>query len=258
MLKKIMAALTSSILLISSVSFTPVHATAKTMNINVYMATNQTVPYGSTAQIIQRWRLCASRVMVKYRGVASINLNFNLKSFQTNALTTCPSSDNLILLKALCLHCGASECKNYSTLHHSNICNIFSSFPDATSNSTSLFLTPANLCMVNSNGQHGIYYGATNVTNNKIVVRDYDYDTSESSYNPDTHNALTYMVCSTIAHEIGHLYNVADHYNIHYGNDRDNCIWGYNYDNIDVSRQMKICDNCKNTLKSNSSKYNHT
>ena len=100
--------------------------------------------------------------------------------------------------------------KNYSTLHHSNICNILNSFPDATSNSTSLFITPANLCMVKSNGQHAIYYGATNVNNNKIIVRDYDYDSSGSSYNPDTHTALTYMVCSTIAHEIGHLYWLAD------------------------------------------------
>lgn len=70
MIKKIFAAVTSSVLLISSIGSQPVNATAKTMNINVYMATNQTVPYGNTAQIIERWRLCASRVMVKYQGVA--------------------------------------------------------------------------------------------------------------------------------------------------------------------------------------------
>ncbi|MEE0186710.1 MAG: hypothetical protein U0I40_09760 [Oscillospiraceae bacterium] len=258
MIKKIFAAVTSSVLLISSIGSQPVNATAKTMNINVYMATNQTVPYGNTAQIIERWRLCASRVMVKYQGVASINLNFTLKAFQNNALTNCPSSDNLVLLKALCLHCGANECKNYSTLHHSNICNILNSFPDATSNSTSLFITPANLCMVKSNEQHAIYYGATNVNNNKIIVRDYDYDSSGSSYNPDAHTALTYMVCSTIAHEIGHLYNVTDHYNAYYGDERDNCIWGYYHNDYDINRQMKMCDNCKEILKNNSSKFNHT
>lgn len=53
MIKKIFAAVTSSVLLISSIGSQPVNATAKTMNINVYMATNQTVPYGNTAQIIE-------------------------------------------------------------------------------------------------------------------------------------------------------------------------------------------------------------
>lgn len=257
MIKKIFAAVTSSVLLISSIGSQPVNATAKTMNINVYMATNQTVPYGNTAQIIERWRLCASRVMVKYQGVASINLNFTLKAFQNNALTNCPSSDNLVLLKAVCQHCYANECKNYSTLHHSNWVNVLSTYPNATSNSISMFLTPHMLCFA-SDSSHSLCRGGSDRSTNKIVVRDDDYDSIESNYNPDTHTALTYMVCSTIAHEIGHLYNVTDHYNTYYGDDRDNCIWGYNNYNIDINRQMKMCDNCKETLKNNSSKFNHT
>ncbi len=89
-----------------------------------------------------------------------------------------------------------------------------------------------------------------------MVVRDYDYTVYEQTWMGNYENVL--WVSKTVAHEIGHLYGVEDHYGVVYGDDRDNCIWGKNKEDESVCESFSMCETCYNTIKNNNGLFNHS
>ncbi len=118
-----------------------------------------------------------------------------------------------------------------------------------------MYITATRLCSKDGTTHQDNIYGTHYSSNHTMIVRDTDYINQNvvSLYDYEI-----YLVCKTVAHEIGHAYGVADHYNTVYGDDRDNCIWGRNKNNPDVYEDLVICDECRQTILANGNKFNYT
>ncbi len=55
-------------------------------------------------------------------------------------------------------------------------------------------------------------------------------------------------VSKIMAHEIGHFWGAEDHYDVEFGDRRDNCIWGYNKDLPSVFQNLSYCAECHDTM----------
>ncbi len=130
-----------------------------------------------------------------------------------------------------------------------------------------MHITAARLCAAYTNP-------TTNVTSHErvfgyrggiagydhIIVQDYDY-TLDDVYDVDNwlgNSTEIAYVSKTVAHEIGHLYGVEDHYNTLYGTDKDNCIWGYNKDVWNVANELEMCSDCYEIIRENRNKFSHS
>ncbi len=139
---------------------------------------------------------------------------------------------------------------------HCNNVNVFSdSIPEYDKNNTAvLYFTVSKMC-ANTSTKHGNPYGATNKSEMWSLVRDVDY--FHDHYN-ETSYPYAYARMVTV-HEIGHFYNVADHYDEYASsNSVANCIWGDNRENFYIAKSCTTCSTCHNTIIANRDIYQHT
>ena len=154
-----------------------------------------------------------------------------------NSLCSCSSS---------CDNSSPNSLKGY---HHKNMYNIACRMPrpDTTENLNILF-TGHKVCDESdsgscSTGPLGLTYGTLGI----CVI----------SMNPNNGNGRTHgKIIKTIAHEIGHFFDVDDHYNTASTTD-DDCIWGDDRNDTDIYSVLKMCDTCMATLNANKAIYNH-
>lgn len=139
------------------------------------------------------------------------------------------------------------------TYQHNNL-NYFVNDTPAynASNECAVYLTASSICL-NSAEEHKFAFGVANPSTMFIVSQDSDY----FQYHDDD-SPYAYAI-STLAHEIGHLYGVKDHYNLDTITvNNPNCIWGDNRESYEILKSCTICTVCKNIIKNNSEKFHHT
>lgn len=232
-------------------------ATSRTMNLKVYFDITTTTQYGVPGAFYTRFPRIASKVQGFYFGAFSINLNFtNLK--QADVISTEMSE---------CLteyyntnfnrYCGIVDAL-CSSSHHTNEFKVrddfFSKTGFNTSNCVAVYLSCGIFCHGN-NSAHHTANGSTFTAYDFLEVRDSDYVRYNTSLADTKYINYTSEV---LAHEIGHLYGVLDHYNTEYGDSRDNCIWGKNMYNESVAQNLSICSTCRETIMANADNYNHS
>ncbi len=139
--------------------------------------------------------------------------------------------------------------------HCNNIDKFSGSIPEYNENNTAvLYLTISKMC-ANTSTMHGNPYGATNRSEMWALVRDVDYF---YSHNNETAYPYAYARLVTV-HEIGHLYNVADHYGDYAtSNSVANCVWGDNREDFDIAKVCTTCSICHDTIVANRDIYQHT
>lgn len=188
-----------------------------------------------------------------FGGGFGIGLSFNFTLNNTRLVTspadecvgiTLPGRENI------CSCYTNAQCAKSSTYHHTNYHRVRSEcLGNPSSNTIELLLTAHNYCRV-SNGSHGTVFGVCFPNKNQLICMDYDLEDGKDN------DIDYYYARATIVHELGHLYGVEDHY----GNgtpdgENDDCIWGDNRKRYEVSKDIKICTTCYNTIKANRTKY---
>lgn len=233
-----------------------VDAASRTMNLKVYFDITTTAQYGVPNEFLERFPRIASKVQGFYFGAFSINLKFtNLKKADVlnTAMYRCLAEND---------NDDYNRCCNLSYLlcnskHHTNVYNVRNDFFNITnfdtSNCIAVYVSCGKFCEENLPG-HNLYDGCTFPYDNLIEFRDNDYVYTGTGLG-DIKN-INYA-SEVLAHEIGHLYGLRDHYNTMYGDERDNCIWGYNNDEKKVRENLLVCSSCRTTIMSNANNYNH-
>lgn len=144
---------------------------------------------------------------------------------------------------SLCTHGSDSICSNDGPYHCSNAQYVSDTlFPKPREGSNiEVFLTVPPMCWVG--GGHGRVLGLAG--DGVAIVRDADAAKAGAELG-DTTNI--YWVSKTMAHEIGHFWGAVDHYEVEFGDRRDNCIWGYNKDLPSVFQNLSFCTECHDTM----------
>lgn len=259
-LKKLGIVISSAILF--NLSSLTVSADANTLNIQVHMAQNQFTVYGLPGSF-DRLTNTTAKVRQFYLSTTGIKLNFD---FYTNnnyihetLLETCSGRSILDMLDMFlgCRHWENTECTNGtismpSIIHHTNAQNVMNQLPNATTNYAVMLLSPNSYCM-NFDTRHSKIYGKTWPSLKELTVSDLDYVYDEEYSSKTKLGSYDFAAC-VMAHEIGHLYGITDHYY----DENVNCIWGKNREEENIYTKMVVCSNCLKTLRENVGKYNHT
>ena len=147
---------------------------------------------------------------------------------------------------------GVIACVN-GNLHHNNIYMFRNDLPSYDANNMcAVYLTASTLCATN-NSSHFDVDGVTWPNSMACIVRDPDYDYSHDDDNPYAYSRMV------MVHEIGHLFNVEDHYsNYATANSEPDCIWGDNAYNYRIAKTCSTCSTCHNTIVNNRNLYHHT
>lgn len=163
------------------------------------------------------------------------------------------SSSYLSTLKNGCSCVNGNDCFN-ENLHHNNVLTLKNDLPPYDpSKQATLYLTASKLC--NNTSNHHNVYGIRWSGDNVIVMCDSDYRKSHVGENTSPY-AYTR---STMVHEVGHLYNVQDHYDLTSTTVYNpNCTWGDNYDEYYIRNSCSICSICASIIRNNADMYQHT
>ncbi len=169
-------------------------------------------------------------------------------------LCACQSDDFFSAIQSDCACQNIETCSN-GYPHCNNVTMFHNNIPKYNKDNTAvLYFTISKICLNNSQGHRNVY-GATNKSLMRALVRDTDYFFEHKS-NETNPYAYTRM---TVVHEIGHLYNVTDHYGIHASSDSvANCIWGDNKRLYHIANSCTTCSICHNTIIANRDIYQHT
>ena len=140
------------------------------------------------------------------------------------------------------------------TLHHNNVFKFQLDLPEYNpSNECAVYLTTSTLCHTEGTTHRDDLNGVAIPGAMAIVVRDTDY-----CFNNSTDNPYAYAR-ATMVHEVGHLYNVEDHYGDLASGDSDpDCIWGDNRNFYDIVKTCSTCSTCHSTIINNRNKFHHT
>ncbi len=273
-------ALTTSISIASHYSF-PLKASAEVnnqLNIRVYMDEtmyhnfhdylDSSNPVYGTYGVPSSFTTRVTNITTMASAVFSYyGININIISCTTPPLTT-PAyyciqdiydSTSLSYTESMLASCfcrdgdtsSNSVCYN-GHLHHTFIEQYADTLPShSSSNECIALLTTSRIC-INNNGTHTYADGATNITDKIIIARDTDYVN-----NTDTNGSAYSFSRMVFTHEIGHLFNVQDHYNTITNTSSDNCIWGPNAYDEDVTNGCSICATCSETIRQNNNLYHH-
>jgi len=239
-------------------------AAAKTLNIVVNFGTSETSQYGVPNEFLGRYNAITNRVSYLYSDKFSIKINFSKPT--TNFVVTSPADTckaNTATYDAPCYHASYSQCSNNGPLHHTNSRYIKNTlFPAVDPNvyGMQMHITAVEMCYVDNEGQsderHLEAYGMAFRNGGFIVMRDYDYTMINGNINWQGDTSKIYYTVSVMAHEIGHLYLVDDHYDEPYGDARDYCIWGYYKDVENVANNSIMCSDCRAVIQANSNRFN--
>lgn len=238
------------------------NAAANQLNVLVHFDTTTVSQYGVPGAFLTRFPVVADRVSDFY---SEFGININFKDISSGSrvtiadIDTCLKENGNVDFDKICAHTTDELCSNSGNLHHTNgyavmrfIRNNYSYYSDQTA---CLFLTCGKVCLKSESNTHLKANGQAFPIVNFMVVQDDDY-TEYDTVLGDTTNIN--RVSKTLAHEIGHLYNVEDDYlNLHYDS-RDYCIWGY-YRNLPMIRDnLVVCPSCQIILEDSAGKFNHT
>lgn len=235
------------------------NAASRQLNIITTFDISETATYGVPNAFMSRFDEISNAVAGVYLDRFAITLNFT-KPTTNYVVSSCAyecraSTGNYY---EICNHARSANCDNNGTLHHTNIHVIKEDvMPTLSANAIDMHITAVKLCVVNSDGIHNTLNGV-NIADERIIVTDLDYKYQLNMPNPSYCD--TYYVAQVVAHEIGHSYDVVDHYYApsEYGSGWDDCIWGYNKVDREVREAMKMCMMCKQTILLNNDKYNHS
>lgn len=265
MKKRITALLLCAGLLIPSDTFSKPELKAhsagtRQLNIITVFGSSEAAIYGVPNAFNERFERIAAKVSGYYNAAFSINLKFSKPT--TNFIVYSPADtcrgNNSTNIIQLCTHTTDANCNNNGPYHCSNckvIKNSIFPLPRPNLNGVEMYITATKLCSKDGTTHHGNIMGMHYSSNHTMIVRDTDY-TYQSVIS--LYDYYIKRVCKTVAHEIGHAYGVADHYNTVYGDDRDNCIWGSNKDDKDICENLTICSTCRQTILDNGNKFNYT
>ncbi|MBE6856780.1 MAG: hypothetical protein E7500_05050 [Ruminococcus sp.] len=262
MKNRVLAAILSVCILTSvPASRNEVSAASKQLNINTSFGVSETSVYGVPNGFTGRFSRIKGNVIGLYREAFGITLNFIVPNsgFVIESVADMCKSDSINGFDSLCDHCSASLCSNEGPFHCTNATvvkeDIFLSANNVR-NAVQLHITATSLCAENNIshfGINGVCYPLS--TDQCLIVRDYDYTLVDEPLINLTQYEVT-MAQKTLAHEIGHLYGVEDHYSSIYDGD-PNCIWGFNKDNENVASRLMVCSACRETINANANRYNH-
>lgn len=180
-----------------------------------------------------------------FRACAGIRLNYIFTKNNTYIIPTyaaqCPNLqyDNYF---SYCKCTSDYNCAHDYSEHHTSVDVINNEIPTPNKNvKSTLLLTGSHLCN-NNGGNHGFVNGISYYTICKALIS-------------HTENAQgTSLLTMDVINELGHFYNVDDHYSS--PNDGDSrCIWGYDRHEETIVRMNKICTTCCNTIRENKYMY---
>lgn len=243
--------LLTAVVLTSCIMTTNVSALENHLNIEVYMDKSYVTKNGQPTAWTTKYESLTETVGYMYNLLAGIELDFNFTLDSYHMITS--TADSCINKNddGTCNHCSYLYCSNDGPYHHNNIIYLMNSVSTYSNLVTaSLILTASPLCAVDNNF-HFYVNGVSSYLTKRITVMEHDVE-------PEEGERFVHNTRATIAHEIGHLFGVVDHYNIEYGDERDECIYGAKKEDKDVTNGMKICENCRATIKANKSLYNQS
>ena len=171
--------------------------------------------------------------------------------------TVCLAGENAIAECPCYEDCSVSSDGTVNSLHHKNISNILHEmFELSTSQNINVLFTGHNVCY---NHENSYIRGISSWPYGCAVIA-----TNYSDYNDFTSNTeREKRIVSTIAHEIGHLFQnssiTLDH-NVDNPptNSSPYCIYGsYKDDVSSVYSNIEICNYCATRIRNNASIYNH-
>ncbi len=236
-------------------------AASRQLNLVVTHGTSMTVQYGVPNAFIARFNSVTTKVRNKYMYNFGISLNFSKPA--TNYVVTgdgdaCRRETNIF--SSLCQHAPSTSCRNSGPYHHTNCEYIKDGVfprPRPFVNGVEVYMVSHQLCYVADTGYHqDNIFGMTYPGLMTMVVRDYDYSMVSNVNNWMGDTSHIDYISKTLAHEIGHLYGIEDHYDIIFGTDRDNCIWGFNKGDSTVTSGLIMCNACRSVIMENRDWYN--
>ena len=161
--------------------------------------------------------------------------------------------------------CSSTSPNNLYSYHHKNVKNIFYRMPlPNVSTTTCVLYTGHDTCgeIIDENGEYIEHlpkpiYGIASKTIGCAMIMNFE-------------NVFQEM--KTLTHEFGHLYGTIDHYgggnnkkttdqlDAEYPNQgySEYCIYGEQKDFVAVYQNLVICDGCKERIKENKDKYDHS
>ncbi len=196
--------------------------------------------YANSGAYINFYDFVSSDIRHSPARLCANNYSGNESAFLGVIVNGCPCTDR---------NCVSGS----STLHHNNLEMFKNDLPVYNpDNECAMYITVSNLCSNNGGEHHGVF-GASNKDEMYMITSDYDYRNSH-----DDNNAYAYAR-KNVVHEIGHLYNVTDHYNTTALPSQDpDCIWGANKNNYLILKNCTTCYVCQQTIYRNRNIYQHT
>ncbi len=235
-------------------------AAEKTLNIVTTFGTSEVGQYGVPNAFIGRYDAITAKVADIYADRFGITINFTQPAaYQVVSSPADQCKTGASTFDAPCYHASYSVCSDSGPYHHTNasyIKSVLFPTPNTEVYGLEMYITAVELCGVDDGSHHEVY-GVAFRNGGQTIIRDYDY--TYSDYNVTNwlgDNAHIAYVAKTMAHEIGHLYYVEDHYDETYGNSKDYCIWGSKKNLFNIANQLYMCDDCKATIQANSRRYN--
>lgn len=250
-LKRIISTLTATVLA-GSIMTSNVSALDNHLNIEVYMDGSFKAKNGVPTAWDTRLGTITSGVKTMYYQRFGIDLDFRFTLDSehniTTSIDTCVGAANY---ENTCNHSDIPQCTSMTVLHHNSVYDIFeNSSVMGTTDEVAMILTAHELC-ANTVNPHFDVLGAASSENKRLIVTEGDYIDS-------TTGRLVQQTRATIAHEIGHFYCVDDHYDTQYGDERDDCMWGFNNGTLKISNGMLMCDSCAAMIEQCKDIHNNT
>ncbi|MBR1752349.1 MAG: hypothetical protein IJ740_16020 [Ruminococcus sp.] len=227
------------------------NAANNTLRVNFYVSdsflSKNGVPTATTTYLNNYF----NKVRNAYYGIAGIHLVKETFNYSNTSVISTPADECPYTTGSgynnLCSCVSTSDCSNNNSNHHTNAVYIKDQYLPSGSLNThaNVLLVSHKICWVKPSGEHGYLVGMAWKNTHRAILRDTIMSDSDGDYS---------LFREVMAHELGHLYTVTDHYG---DNDpHPNCIWGNNRHQRVIATRMTMCSTCRETLISNKSKYN--
>ncbi|ERJ93011.1 hypothetical protein RUMCAL_02327 [Ruminococcus callidus ATCC 27760] len=223
-----------------------------TLTVKTYMDSAELAIYGVPAAFTQRFPEIEKRVEYYYANRTdgiNVNVVFSSQDIVNSPARKCADNssnfENTVQYGCPCY--TNTQCEN-GTRHHNNAEVFKSILPNPANSKTATWLFTASYICAN-NSHHGVN-GVCWKTSRKIISSDYDYRVPKSKKGEDIYA----FASKTIIHEIGHLYDVKDHYNV-LPDQYPKCMWGTERGKYIIASSMATCPQCLEKLNQNKNRY---